>query len=382
MRPLRGTGSGGDSAKTLLKRSACLVFSFENEGLRCTNYLTGITVASTPILVAILNFFDRWRKLKEIQLLLPGYSATSIRRTLRQLLDNTLLIEKDSAQAKREESLAPWNVWEVEARFFHFATKHAFRLGSPLPDETEFSRALLRKGPQPEQIKRYRGAGRVALPRPASSLTSEFPRVLLARRTLRQFGRGRLSLERLSVLLWLTWGVTGRLRWPGLGKLLLKTSPSGGARHPIEAYCWALRVTDLPRGVYHYRGDGHYLERLDNGAESARVVELCAGQEWVRDCAALFVMTGVVRRVMWRYHFSRAYRTVLLEAGHFCQTFCLVATWLGLAPFCTAALVDPEIEADLGLDGSSESVLYAAGVGVRDADATAPSRGLRGSGRQ
>jgi len=265
--------------------------------------------------------------------------------------------------------MAVWNTWELEARFFHFATKHAFRLGAPLPDEPELTRTLLRKGPQPELIKGYRSADHIALPSPGSSLNSEFPRVLLRRRTFRQFGRGRLSLEHLSVLLWLTWGVTGRLPWPGLGKLILKTSPSGGARHPIEAYCWALRVTGLPRGVYHYRGDGHYLERLHNGAQSARVVELCARQEWVRDSAALFVMTGVLPRVMWRYGFSRAYRTVLLEAGHFCQTFCLVATWLGLAPFCTAALVDQEIEADLGLDGSSESVLYAAGVGVKQTTA-------------
>jgi hypothetical protein len=42
---------------------------------------------------------------------------------------------------------------------------------------------------------------------------------------------------------------------------------------------------------------------------------------------------------------------------------------LGLAPFCTAALVDHEIETDLGLDGTSESVLYAAGVGVKKATA-------------
>jgi SagB-type dehydrogenase family enzyme len=366
MHPLRRTGN---SAEKLLKRSSCLVFSFEDQGLRCTNYLTGVTVASTPILVAVLNFFDRWRKRQEIKHLLRGYSASSVRTTIRQLLDHTLLIEKDSAQANREEGLVVWNTWELEARFFHFATKHAFRLGAPLPDETELTRTLLSKGPQPELIKRYRSADHIALPSPRPSLNSELPRVLLRRRTLRQFGRGRLSLEHLSVLLWLTWGVTGRLPWPGLGKLILKTSPSGGARHPIEAYCWALRVTGLPRGVYHYRGDGHYLERLHNGAQSARVVELCARQEWVHDSAALFVMTGVLPRVMWRYGFSRAYRTVLLEAGHFCQTFCLVATWLGLAPFCTAALVDQEIEADLGLDGSSESVLYAAGVGVKRATA-------------
>jgi len=363
MNPLRGRGS---SAEVLLKRSACLVFSFENDGLRCTNYLTGITVASTPILVAVLNLFDRWREPDETYLLLRRYSQASVRSTLRQLLEHTLLIKKDSAQANREEGLALWDVWDLEARFFHFATKRAFRLGVPLPDDPKLNHALLRKSPQPDLIKRYRSADHVVLPSPVPSLNSEFPRVLLGRRTIREFGQGSVSREHLSVLLWLTWGVTGWLQWPGLGKLILKTSPSGGARHPIEVYCWALRVRGLPPGVYHYRGDRHYLERLQKGARSARIVELCACQEWVRNCAALFVMTAVFNRVMWRYTFSRAYRTILLEAGHFCQTFCLTATWLRLAPFCTAALVDQEIETELGLDAASESVLYAAGIGVKN----------------
>ncbi len=96
MHPLRGTASNAEKS---LKRSACLVFFFEDEGLRCTNYLTGITLASTPILVAVLNFFDRWRESKEIKLLLRGYSGMSVRSTIRQLLDNTLLIEQGSAQA-------------------------------------------------------------------------------------------------------------------------------------------------------------------------------------------------------------------------------------------------------------------------------------------
>jgi nitroreductase len=56
---------------------------------------------------------------------------------------------------------------------------------------------------------------------------------------------------------------------------------------------------------------------------------------------------------------------VLLDAGHICQTFCLVATSLRLAPFCTMALADSRIERDLGIDGVSEVVVYAAGVGMR-----------------
>src|SRR5215469_11582166 len=87
-------------------------------------------------------------------------------------------------------------------------------------------------------------------------------------------------------------------------------------------------------------------------------------------------MTAVFARTMWKYRRARAYRVVLLEAGHLCQTFCLTATRLGLAPFSTAALRDSLIEKDLGLDGISESVLYVAGVGL------AAGRGAKSTSRR
>jgi hypothetical protein len=52
-----------------------------------------------------------------------------------------------------------------------------------------------------------------------------------------------------------------------------------------------------------------------------------------------------------------------LDAGHLCQTFCLVATALDLAPFCSMALADSAVERDAGVDGVAEIALYAAGVG-------------------
>ena len=52
------------------------------------------------------------------------------------------------------------------------------------------------------------------------------------------------------------------------------------------------------------------------------------------------------------------------------QTFCLAATSMGLAPFCLMGLADSAIERDLGIDGITESVLYAAGAGCRPRGAT------------
>jgi SagB-type dehydrogenase family enzyme len=214
----------------------------------------------------------------------------------------------------------------------------------------------------PAPVKHYPKAAKIALPAPQQS--GEFPRVLLARRTWRKFSSQPVELSALSTLLGFSFGVRCWVDVPGLGRLALKTSPSEGSRHPIETYVLARRVANLPPGLYHYAADKHCLERLKRGANSSQLSRYLAGQKWYGKAAALILMTAVFGRPQWKYQSPRAYRAVLIDAGHLCQTFCLVATWLGLAPFCSMALADSRIEADLGIDGVSESVLYAAGVGT------------------
>jgi SagB-type dehydrogenase family enzyme len=124
------------------------------------------------------------------------------------------------------------------------------------------------------------------------------------------------------------------------------------------------RVEATPPGLYYYDPEKHRLERLSRGGAS-RIRSYLPGQPWYREASVLVLMTAVFARTQWLYPNPRSYRAVLLEAGHLCQTFCLAATWLGLAPFETAALADSLIEKDLGIDGVRESVLYAAGVGPR-----------------
>src|SRR5207244_7333827 len=162
----------------------------------------------------------------------------------------------------------------------------------------------------------------------AAERVGELPRLLLERRTWRHFSRAPINLSTFATLLELTWGVHRWAHVRGQGRVAFKTSPSGGARHPIEAYVLAVRVKGLPRGLYHYAADRHGLDRLSRQASSRQIVEYCADQTWYGSAAAVVIMTAVFARERWRYQSPRAYRAVLLDAGHLCQTFRLIARWL------------------------------------------------------
>jgi SagB-type dehydrogenase family enzyme len=200
----------------------------------------------------------------------------------------------------------------------------------------------------------------IALPRPDAA--TEFPRVVKARRTWRRFSSAPVTLDELSTLLGLTAGVQ---LWVGKGRTRtpLKTSPSGGARHPIECYVVARDVQGLGPGVYHYASAAHALERIKGPVPVERMRAYVPSSEYFARASAMVFFTAIFARILWRYPYSRAYRAALVEAGHLCQTFCLTATWRGLAPYCLMALADSLIEEDLGIDGITEAVLYCAGVG-------------------
>ena len=255
-----------------------------------------------------------------------------------------------------------WSEWNPAAGFFHLATKD-LQFGAD--DEEEF-RALVRlakSNPIPIPIKRYRNAKQIPLP--SLSVDGEFARVLLQRRTWRKFSADPVPLSTLGNLLGLTWGVRHWVKLPKIGSVAVKTSPSGGSMHPIEAYVLARNVKGLAAGVYHYSAADHRLELLKSGATSRDITSLLANQWWYGPAGFVVFLTAVFERTRWKYDYARAYRAVLIEAGHLCQTFCLTATSLGLAPFCTMAFADSKIEKVLSIDGISESALYVAGAGMR-----------------
>ena len=326
------------------------------------NYLTGTQVHAGPIVHSLLDQFGSWRSIASVTAGRSQKEVVPLAAIVHELTRRSFLERSDQPRSAKSRAMGDWGDWNPTAGFFHSSTKD-------IPYETNVAaaekrqRKHARKHPMPPPVKSYPRAPQLALP--DERREGELPRVLLERRTWRHFSAAPVELLALATLLKLTWGVQWWAHARGQGRVAFKTSPSGGARHPIEAYVLALRVRDLPRGLYHYAADRHRLERLSRRATSRQITEYCADQAWYGSAAAVVIMTAVFSRERWRYRSPRAYRAILLDAGHLCQTFCLVATWLKLAPFCTMALADSRIERDLKIDGVSESVVYVAGVGSR-----------------
>jgi SagB-type dehydrogenase family enzyme len=345
----------------LFRRAPSLISYWDAGDLIFENYAIGTRISADPLTTHILHVFDRWRSIDALAARLDEFTPASLRSAV-NILERHGLLQRSSARVDdRTKAMTAWTPWNPAAGFFHASTKDVQFSDLRLVDR--LLRRKARRSPLPATVKRYADARRLRLPR----LTFEgaFPDILLSRRTWRKFSRRPLSVSDLSQLLGLTWGIHGWIDLRGQGKLPLKTSPSGGARHPIEVYVVARSVAGVPPGIYHYAPDRHELDLVRAGASTRQIVSYLPTQTYFGNAAALMLMTAVFARTQWKYEFARAYRVVLAEAGHLCQTFCLTATWLGLAPFETMALADSRIERDLGIDGVSESVLYAAGVGTR-----------------
>jgi SagB-type dehydrogenase family enzyme len=343
----------------LFRRSRWLRIEWAGERFEVSHDLARtrlLVSAEDAVILCALTF---WRTSADLVRRFPHRGQTELAELLTRFHAARLVERADDLADPRGAAMRGWQSWYPVASRFHLATRdiaYAERDRS-----REILTAYLAEGPPPSPLKAL-AAEAIALP--AMQPSGEFPDVLRARRSWRSFAQASLSIEQVSTLAGLTFAVQ---QWAEIDgqEIALKTSPSGGACHGIEAY-WAVRRIDgLADGLYYYAPDLHALVPVSTGWRWDRVLSYFPGQPWFADANAIVLMTCVFERTRWKYRHSRAYRVVLLEAGHLCQTFCLAATWMGLAPFCSAALADSEIERDLGIDGLSEAVLYAAGAGVR-----------------
>jgi SagB-type dehydrogenase family enzyme len=344
----------------MYRRASAVAAFWTSSGCHVRNYARGTSVPLNRAGLEVMNAVSVWQTRADIATRAATLEEAALDRALEELTAAGILETSTRPASSRELALRSWEGWNPAAALFHldtrdlnYGTREAAVEGLPL-------RTLLRQCP-PRDDER----AAVQLPLSRYPRGAGFPAVLLARRSWRRFGPRPITEPDLSALLGLTWGTQRWVRHPANLDLRLKTSPSPGASHSIEAYVCVRRVSGVPSGLYRYLSDTHGLARIGDAWPDDELVEKLGKQEWIAGAAAVFFQSSRFDRVQWKYRNPRTYRSIFIEAGHFCQTFCLVATWLKLAPFCTAAFSDSAIEQSFGLDGISEAVLYAMGVGSR-----------------
>jgi SagB-type dehydrogenase family enzyme len=335
---------------------------WSGDALVFENYLTKKAVESNPLLSDMLGKLGSYQALQSVKTQFSGKDESGWDEILDDLIENDILVVENSEQDALEQRLDESWKWDLPARYFHFMTKNVAHIVESRTDEREYFEKLAATEPLPPHYKDCNGP-LVSLPAPPRLSDQSFSEVLLKRRTQRWFKPSAITLVELSQLLFYTWGKTASVEEGAIDKRIMRTSASAGCRHPIEVYPIVLSVEGLESGIYHYSVRRHGLELLKQGQFDAEILHFCYNQEWVRHVSVYFIMTAILPRTMWRYRFSRAYRVVLMDAGHLGQTFQLVATSMGLDAFITAALNDAAIEDALSIDGISEIVVYSAAIG-------------------
>ncbi len=208
---------------------------------------------------------------------------------------------------------------------------------------------------QPSVFKQYRTGQTFELERPAGDV----PRVSLWQAAAAAPGLrpvDALTRRDLSRILWPGYSLTARSRHPG-GAFYYRSVASAGALYPTELYVALADCRDLPAGLYHYDIAAFRLIRLrsENPVPAAAV----AVPAWrKRPPAAAFFISGIFFRSAWKYR-RRAYRYVLLDAGHLLANLILAAGAIGAAAQPTADFDDAVLAALLGVDGRREAALAA-----------------------
>ena len=327
--------------------------------------LTGADIALLLLLPA-----DRWVAERD----LPGVSWSACLA----LAARGLLLSDPEADAWRGLDAAEQHLeaagWDDVVATYHAYSRWQGVKNTVADDrsdaahEARLERLRHRRGdPPPHFVQRADAMARTELRVPA--LEGEFFNALVRRRTTRAFdAHTPLPLHMLETVLFSVFAAHGLKEFAAGISAIRRTSPSGGALHPIEAYPLVRHVDGLAPGLYHYESGSHVLALLEGiSCEDVGLLidEFTAGQTYFADVHAAIVHVARFDRNMWKYRRHRkAYKAVLMDSAHLSQTLYLTAAHLGLGAFYTAAINDADAGARLRLHPQREAVVAISGIGI------------------
>ena len=200
--------------------------------------------------------------------------------------------------------------------------------------------------------------------------------------------RPALGFQDLSAILMLANGITAQRRYPSHTHFF-RSAPSAGALYPNEIYVAAENVEELPAGLYNYLVKDASLAILGKGRFGQGVVNALTIKGTGLPAASLLI-TGIFFRSAWKYR-DRAFRYVLLDAGHLIENVVLAARANRYAVSIHYDFDDAALGHLLGIDSEREACLAVVnlfaqegvngGVAAKQPGPSPPPRELRKASR-
>jgi len=163
-----------------------------------------------------------------------------------------------------------------------------------------------------------------------------------------------ITLAQLAGILELTSCLTAKVRYPGQD-FYYRSVASAGALYPNEIYVAVHDISDLEPGLYHYNLMNRQLVPLRKQNVESFTAKAAGFSE--RDApAANFFITGIFFRSAWKYR-KRAYRYVLLDAGHVLENLALSLKYYGLPFLFHYDFHDSKMYNLIGIDTRREACL-------------------------
>ncbi len=201
---------------------------------------------------------------------------------------------------------------------------------------------------QPVPIKQYPELPRVALDRSAKLPAIDYYDLVNRRQTIDSSGPETLDIQKMSALFSLTHSITARAMHADT-PFYYRNVASAGALYPFELYLAVHHIEGMEPGLYHHHLFDFCLAALRRGPVPA-VPPVDTG------ASATFYITGLFFRSAWKYR-NRAYRYVLLDAGHMLENLRLALTALDLGYSIHLDFDDERAATLLGLDPQREVCL-------------------------
>lgn len=177
--------------------------------------------------------------------------------------------------------------------------------------------------------------------------------------------------QRLSRLLFYSYGLTVGMVTRSGDPVYFRATPSAGALYPAEIYLVSRGTSLLPAGLYNYQAQTHSLLHFWDSEVWKSLQYACFWHPSLDATQLAIVVTAVFMRSAWRYQ-DRAYRRIFLDTGHLLGNMELASAMHDYRPHLIGGFIDQAVDKLLYLDAEQEGTIAVLAL----ADRLDPSQNL------